>query len=62
MTSAVSQPIAAALSSLARTLASDRGVDTTLDAIVASAAQTVPGANIAGISYLEGHRKVTARA
>jgi hypothetical protein len=36
-------------------------VDATLDAIVASAAQTVPGANTAGISYLEGHRKVTTR-
>jgi transcriptional regulator with GAF, ATPase, and Fis domain len=62
MTSAVAQPIAQALSGLARTLASDRSVDATLDAIVASAAQTVPGANTAGISYLEGHRKVTARA
>jgi GAF domain-containing protein len=62
MTSAVSQPIAQALSGLARTLASDRRVNATLDAIVASAAQTVPGANTAGISYLEGHRKVTARA
>lgn len=62
MTSAVSQPIVQALSGLARTLASDRSVDATLDAIVASAAQTVPGANTAGISYLEGHRKVTARA
>jgi GAF domain-containing protein len=62
MTSAVSQPIAQALSSLARTLASDRSVDATLDAIAASAAQNVPGANTAGISYLEGHRKVVARA
>jgi GAF domain-containing protein len=62
MTSAVSHPIAQALSSLARTLASDRSVDATLDAIVASAAQTVPGANTAGVSYLEGHRKVVARA
>jgi GAF domain-containing protein len=62
MTSTVSQPIAQALSSLARTVASERSVDATLDAIVAAAAQTVPGANTAGISYLEGHRKVTARA
>jgi GAF domain-containing protein len=62
MTSTVSQPIAQALSDLARALASDRSVDATLDAIVASAAQTVPGANTAGISYLAGSRKVSARA
>jgi GAF domain-containing protein len=62
MTSALPQPIAQALSTLARTLASDRSVDATLGAIVASAAQTVPGANAAGISYLEGRGRVTVRA
>jgi putative methionine-R-sulfoxide reductase with GAF domain len=54
--------LAAKLSELARALEDEDDVEATLQAIVDAAIDTVPGARYAGLSVVEGRRKVTTQA
>lgn len=54
--------LAEALSELARSLQSERTLDDTLRGITRAAVETVPGAHHAGISEVQGRRKVLTRA
>jgi GAF domain-containing protein len=54
--------LAAVLSDVARTLESDSGVDSILDAITASSVATVPGASYAGILLVRDKREVESLA
>jgi transcriptional regulator with GAF, ATPase, and Fis domain len=62
MTSDTSHETAQLLGALARQLASNRGVEATLDAVVNSAASTLSDLAAVGVSYLDGGRTITARA
>jgi transcriptional regulator with GAF, ATPase, and Fis domain len=54
--------LARALSDMARSLQSEESLEDTLRAIVSAAAHTVPGADHAGLTLVEGRRKVRTRA
>jgi transcriptional regulator with GAF, ATPase, and Fis domain len=62
MTTNASRYTASALTSLSRTLATDRSVDATLTAIVRSATRLLPEVRAVGISYLASDHRVVARA
>ncbi|GIJ74566.1 ANTAR domain-containing protein [Virgisporangium ochraceum] len=54
--------LAARLSDLARQLQGEQNVQDTLDAIVAGAVDTVPGAELAGLMVVERRRNIDTRA
>jgi GAF domain-containing protein len=54
--------VAQTLSDLARSLEHETSPEATLNAIVAAAVQTVPGAQYAGITAVQGRRKVSTPA
>jgi transcriptional regulator with GAF, ATPase, and Fis domain len=54
--------LARTLSDMARSLQSEGSFDDTLGAIVSAAAHTVPGAERAGLTMVQGRRKVSNRA
>ncbi len=56
------QDLAQMLSELARSLESERGLEATLDAMVAAAIGTIPGARYAGLTVVRGRRAVETRA
>jgi GAF domain-containing protein len=54
--------LAETLSQLARSLQGERSMDETLQAITSEAVRTVPGARYAGISEVQGRRRIGTRA